>query len=95
MNTFSIISSLAESGNSAFAAFPQNPLVEAIGWALIHSLWIVVLMALMLYLLLRLTRKKSPQLRYAISCVTLFSMPFVLIVAVGMGWGSELSLIHI
>ena len=89
MNTFSIISSLAESGNSAFAAFPQNPLVEAIGWALIHSLWIVVLMALMLYLLLRLTRKKSPQLRYAISCVTLFSMPFVLIVAVGMGWGSE------
>lgn len=44
----------------------SNPLLEAAGWALIHSLWQGVLVALMAAVALRLARRRSPELRYAL-----------------------------
>ncbi len=47
------------------------PLLQAIGWALLHSLWQGALLALLAAVALRLTRYRSAELRYAITSGTL------------------------
>lgn len=43
------------------------PLLQAMGWALLHSLWQGALLALLAATALRLTRQRSPELRYALA----------------------------
>ena len=43
------------------------PLLQAVGWALLHSLWQGALLALLAAVALRLTRYRSAELRYAIT----------------------------
>ena len=57
---------------------PAGPLVQAIGWALLHLVWIGTLIAMALALLLAFVPGRS-QLRYALSCIAL-----ALIVALGI-----------
>ena len=89
MKSTLFIADALQSDAISLVSLIQHPLVEAVGWALIHSLWIVALMTLILYALLRVTRKASSQTRYMISCITLFSMPLVLIVAIGIGLSTQ------
>lgn len=48
-----------------------NPMIDALGWTLLHSLWQVSFAALVLYMLLRIKRAKSPVFRYNIAASTL------------------------
>jgi len=43
------------------------PLLQAMGWALLHSFWQGALLALLAAMALRLTRQRSPELRYALA----------------------------
>lgn len=47
------------------------PLAQAIGWTLLHSLWQGALLALLAAVALRLARRRSAELRYAIASGTL------------------------
>lgn len=42
-----------------------SPLVETLGWTLLHFLWQAVLIALLLWVILHFTVRRSPQCRYA------------------------------
>ena len=48
-----------------------HPLTEAVGWALLHSLWQGALLALLFAGGLVFVRRRSPQLRYLLGCLTL------------------------
>ena len=63
------------------ATLPAGPLVQAIGWALLHLVWQGTLVAGLLALALALFPGRS-HLRYVISCMAL-----ALIVALGIGTG--------
>ena len=89
MKSTFLIADALQSDAFSLVSLIQHPLIEAVGWALIHSLWIVALMALVLYALLRVTRRASSQTRYMISCITLFSMLLVLGVAIGIGLSTQ------
>ncbi|MDP1830713.1 MAG: M56 family metallopeptidase [Geothrix sp.] len=52
------------------------PLFQAIGWALLHSLWQGALLALLAAVALRMTRRHSAELRYAIASGTLGLLVF-------------------
>ncbi|MFZ6801900.1 TonB family protein [Undibacterium sp. Di24W] len=56
--------------NSELSNFTQN-LIQALGWSLVHFVWQGCVIALILAVVLALTRKAKAQLRYAIACVTL------------------------
>jgi beta-lactamase regulating signal transducer with metallopeptidase domain len=45
-----------------------DPLVQRLGWTLLHSTWQVALVALLLALCLPLLRRRSPNARYVASC---------------------------
>jgi beta-lactamase regulating signal transducer with metallopeptidase domain len=47
---------------------------QALGWALVHSLWEIGLVALIAGLVLGAMRGRSPQMRYAAGCVALLAM---------------------
>jgi beta-lactamase regulating signal transducer with metallopeptidase domain len=49
----------------------MNPLIEALGWTLLHFLWQGALGALILWVALVLLRSASPQVRYALAGGTL------------------------
>lgn len=53
--------------------FPP-PLIHALGWTLVHSLWQGTLMALTLMVVLHFLRGQGPNLRYAAACSTLVLM---------------------
>lgn len=57
----------------------MNALVQALGWALLHSLWQGALVALGVGLLLWLLRHARPNMRYLVSCAGLFLLPICLI----------------
>ncbi len=52
-----------------------HPVVNAVGWTVIHSLWQFALIALLWRLAMYLARKSSPVLRYNISLLALFAIP--------------------
>ena len=56
-------------------AFLYHPMVQAIGWALLHFLWQGTLLAAILFLTNALT--KSSPTRYAVGCIAMLAMPVV------------------
>src|ERR1043166_6204782 len=60
-------------------ALPTGPLVQAIGWGLLHLVWQGTLVAALLAVLLQLLAGRSAGVRYVVSCVALS-----LIVALGV-----------
>jgi len=49
----------------------SHDLAYALAWTLVHSLWQITLVAVILSLVLRFTKKKSPQSRYLVSFAAL------------------------
>jgi TonB family protein len=60
------------------------PLLRAMGWTLVHSLWQGGLLALLAAVTLRMARRRSPELRHAIASVALVLM--VLTFVGTLGW---------
>jgi beta-lactamase regulating signal transducer with metallopeptidase domain/peptidoglycan/xylan/chitin deacetylase (PgdA/CDA1 family) len=55
--------------------FTQSEIVMHLGWALVHSFWQLALIAAILFVVLRLTIRSSPNVRYLISvCALLLSV---------------------
>ncbi|HET7231303.1 MAG TPA: M56 family metallopeptidase [Longimicrobium sp.] len=52
----------------------DSPVLHAIGWALVHSLWQCAALALMLRIGLRMSRSAPATHRYALACATLVLM---------------------
>ncbi len=52
----------------------QNPLIEHIGWALLHSLWQIAGLTAILAIALRFLRHRSAALRYYAGCAVLSLM---------------------
>ncbi len=50
------------------------PLVERLGWTLIHSLWQFAAIASLLCIVLRLLKERSAKARYISACIALFAM---------------------
>jgi hypothetical protein len=48
--------------------------VERIGWALLHSVWQIGLLAALCFLVMRMMRKRSAEARYLVGCVALLLM---------------------
>jgi hypothetical protein len=59
---------------SALSAIFSEPLIERVGWALVHFLWQGALLAVLLAALLWLVRRRSANLRYFLCCGVLFLM---------------------
>lgn len=59
-----------------------SPELQTLGWALVHSLWLGVLVGLALAGMLRLGRSWAPESRYTLACAALLVL-FVLPIAVG------------
>src|SRR5262245_41654703 len=51
-----------------------QPLVTALGWALIHFTWQGTFVALLLAIVMRVLRRRSTKARYAAACAALLSM---------------------
>ena len=69
------------------------PVIDQLGWTLIHFLWQGALLATVAAMLLRGLRKASPQTRYGALCVTMAiaaAMPLVTFLIVRSGAGSAL-----
>ncbi len=62
--------------NSLFL-FAEQPLVRAFGWSLLHFVWEGAIIAVLLALVLKLLRGRSPQLRYVVACCALGLMMLV------------------
>lgn len=52
----------------------STPIAQRVGWALLHFLWQGTVVALLLAVLLQLLRRRSPQVRWAASCLALAVM---------------------
>src|SRR5690348_11672795 len=58
----------------------SDPLVERLGWMLLHSVWQALAAAAALAIALVLLRKRSANARYVASCAALFALPVALAV---------------
>src|ERR1700733_11963057 len=56
----------------------HHPIVQALGWSLLHFLWQGALLAAVLAAANALTRSSSARLRYAIGCLVMLLMPVAL-----------------
>ncbi|MEE8077648.1 MAG: M56 family metallopeptidase, partial [Pseudomonadales bacterium] len=65
--------------SSLFTEFINDPIVERIGWALLHSLWLFTLVGLGLWIVLRLMSRARANTRHLIECVTFFAMPVIMV----------------
>ncbi len=52
----------------------QQPLIEALGWTLLHSLWQGLIIAAVLAIAIRFVKTKSPKLSYQLCCLALLSL---------------------
>ena len=52
-----------------------HPVINALGWTIIHSLWQVALIALLWLLVMKVTRSHSAHVRYHISVLALLAIP--------------------
>ena len=72
--------------NTAFwTPYISDGTMKAIGWTLIHSLWIGMIIALLAGIIISLTRKSAAVLRYRLLCVVLVSF----VMAIGITWYME------
>src|ERR1700733_4775283 len=51
-----------------------HPILEALGWALLHFVWQGTLLALLLLAFQTLARRSNPALRYAAGCIVMLLM---------------------
>src|SRR5436305_14922269 len=56
------------------ASFLNEPLVQRLGWTLVHTLWQGVVLAAALALVLRLLRGAPSHVRYAAGCTAMVMM---------------------
>ncbi|HKB79290.1 MAG TPA: peptidase, partial [Thermoanaerobaculia bacterium] len=63
---------------NVFTSIVTGPVVQAIGWALLHLVWQATLVAAILAAALALLQRRSANLRYLVSCGAL-----LLVVALG------------
>ena len=61
----------------------MSPLIEAVGWALLHSLWQGALLAALVALALRQVDRRAAALRYGLTCTALALLPLLV---VGTAW---------
>ncbi len=59
---------------TGLSAFLSQPIVERIGWALMHFVWQGAAVALLLAVALRVLRRRSPNVRYVAACLALVVM---------------------
>ena len=52
----------------------ESPLIEALGWALVHFVWQAALLALLLFFLLIPLRRVSARVRYVVQCAVFAAM---------------------
>lgn len=52
-----------------------HPVINALGWTVLHSLWQVALIALLWFLVMKGTRKHAANVRYNISLLALLAIP--------------------
>ncbi len=52
----------------------QQPLIEALGWTLIHSLWQGLIITTLLTITIRFIKNKSPRLTYQLCCLSLICL---------------------
>lgn len=65
---------------NALTSFASTPIVQSVGWTLLHFLWQGCLIAGILAVVLLLLRKRSAEARYAASCLAMLLMAVVPIV---------------
>jgi len=63
-----------------------SALIDALGWALVHSTWQLAVMAFGLWLLLRLNHRAASTTRYGICTATLFAAPLCFAGTVFLCW---------
>jgi beta-lactamase regulating signal transducer with metallopeptidase domain len=59
---------------NAVAGFLSDPVVQRLGWVLVHSLWQEALVAILLAAVLRGLRREAPRARYAAGCAAMILM---------------------
>lgn len=55
----------------------SHPLINALGWTLLHALWQILLVALLWRSILFISRKASASIRYNITLIALLSIPVI------------------
>ena len=77
---------------NALTSFASTPVVQSVGWTLLHFLWQGCLIAGALAVVSLLLRKRSADARYAASCLAMLFMAvvpavtFVLLAGTPAGW---------
>ncbi|MEM7202311.1 MAG: M56 family metallopeptidase [Planctomycetota bacterium] len=69
-------------------AFGSTPIVEALGWTLLHFVWQGAVVALVLALVLDSLREANPRLRYLVSCggmLAMLGLPLITLLVVSRG----------
>lgn len=64
----------------------SSALIDAVGWALVHSTWQLAALALVLWLLLRLSHHAASTTRYGFCAAALFSAPLCFAFTVLLCW---------
>jgi len=70
---------------NALQVLSASRFVEQIGWALLHSLWQVAIVAALAGVVLRLQRRSSAGARYIVACLMLLAMPTAVAVTFAVG----------
>jgi bla regulator protein blaR1 len=65
----------------------SHPLVSALGWTVLHSLWQLLVIALLWRLSLELSRKHPAQVRYHLGLLALLAIPVTFVVTFIRQWG--------
>ena len=71
----------------------MTPFLQNAGWALIHFVWQGAAIALVAALALRLTERRSANVRYVIGCVALAAMLAAPAVTVRLIWTAPSSVV--
>jgi beta-lactamase regulating signal transducer with metallopeptidase domain len=54
-----------------FEVLANSPLVNALGWTLVHSLWQIIFVAFLLFAVLKIAAKQTANFRYLLACAAL------------------------
>lgn len=66
-----------------------DELLKALGWTLVHSIWQLILVAALLWLLLKITNKSTPSLKYGIA-VGALALSFLMVLATFLIQGAQM-----
>lgn len=67
-----------------------DELLKALGWTLVHSIWQLILVAALLWLLLKITKKSTPALKYGIAVGALV-LSFLLVFGTFLIQGAQMA----